>query len=135
MNKGKLLAGVALVFIVGALVGSVGTRLYFQRHHSFFPGERGGRTAFIMKRLSKDLGLTGEQKAGVQKIVEQTQEKLREYFLQRRPEMERIIDDGFSQIKQGLNDEQKKKLDELKERFERRRHAREGAFSKPTRTE
>ena len=38
MNKGKLIAGVALVFIVGMLVGSVGTRLYFRHHHPFFPG-------------------------------------------------------------------------------------------------
>ncbi|HVN24000.1 MAG TPA: hypothetical protein VMT71_08505 [Syntrophorhabdales bacterium] len=133
MNKGKLIVGVALVFIVGVLVGSVGTRLYFQRHHSFFPGEHGSRTAFIMKRLSKDLSLTEEQKVAVQKIVEQTEEKLREYFLQRRPEIDSIMDDGFSQIRQELNDEQKKKLDELRERFERRRHAREGAFLKPPR--
>jgi hypothetical protein len=131
MNKGKLIAGVALVFIVGMLVGSVGTRLYYRHHYHPFEHDRGNRTAFIMKRLSNDLNLTDAQKVAIQKIVEQTQEKMREHFLQRRSEIEGIIDDSFVQMKKELNDNQKKKLDELKERFEKHRLAREGAFPKP----
>jgi hypothetical protein len=124
MNTWKLTAGVALVFIVGALVGSVGTRFYLNHRYHPFMQERGNRTAFIMKRLSKDLSLTQNQKIAIEKIVAQTEEKLREHFLQRRPEIENIIDDGFSQMKKELNDDQKKKLDELREKFEKRHTGR-----------
>ncbi|HME44605.1 MAG TPA: hypothetical protein VKF36_16065 [Syntrophorhabdales bacterium] len=125
MNTGKLIAGVALVFIVGILVGSVGMSLYIKHHYRHFMPERGNRTAFIMKRLSKDLSLTQTQEAAIKKIVEKTEEKVREHFLQRRSEMTAIIDDGFSQMRKELDDAQKKKLDELREKFERRRQARE----------
>ena len=132
MNTGKLIAGVALVFIAGILVGSVGTSLYVKHHYRHFMPERGNRTAFIMKRLSKDLSLTQTQEAAIKKIVEQTEEKVREHFLQRRSEIAAIIDDGFSQMGIELDDAQKKKLDELKEKFDTRRQAREEKdFHKP----
>lgn len=132
MSSWKLIAGVALVFIVGLLVGSVGTRFYLKHQYRHFMPERGNRTAFIMKKLSKDLGLTQAQEVAIQKIVEQTEEKLREHFLQRRSEIASIIDDGFSQMKKELDDDQKKKLEELREKFERRRQAREERdFHKP----
>ncbi len=84
-----------------------------------------------MKRLSKELDLSQSQKIAVEKIVAQTEEKLREHFLQMRPEIEGIVDDGFTQIRKELDDNQKKQLDALKEKFEKRRQAREGAFPKP----
>ena len=124
MNTGKLIAGVALVFIVGALVGSLGTRFYLKHQYRPFMPERGNRTAFIMKRLSKELGLSQNQEVTVEKIVAQTGEKLREHFLQTQPEIKSIIDDSLSQIKKELDDGQKKKLDALREKFENHRQAR-----------
>ena len=133
MNTGKLIAGVALVFIVGVLAGSVGTRFYLRHQHRAFMSERGNRTAFIMKRLSKNLNLTQTQRIAIEKIVDQTGERLHEHFLQRRPEIESIIDDGFSQMRKELDDSQSQKLDELREKFEKRRQARsERANPKPT---
>ena len=124
MNIWKLVSGVALVFIVGALVGSLGTRFYLKHHYRPFMTEPGDRTAFMMKRLSKELGLSQDQKIAVEKIVVQTGEKLREHFLQTQPETKSIIDDSFSQIKKELDDVQKKKLDALREKFEKHRQAR-----------
>ena len=124
MNTWKLVSGVALVFIVGALVGSLGTRFYLKHHYRPFMTEPRDRTAFIMKRLSKELGLSQDQKIAVEKIVAQTGEKLREHFLQTQPEIKSIIDDSFSQIKKELDDVQKKKLDALREKFEKHRQAR-----------
>jgi hypothetical protein len=132
MNTWKLIAGVALVFVVGALVGSLCTRFYLKDHYRAFMPEPGDRTAFIMKRLSKELGLSQNQKTAVEKIVAQTEEKLREPFLQMRPEIEAIMDDGFSRIAKELDDNQKKQLEQLREKFEKRRQARrEGDFPKP----
>jgi hypothetical protein len=124
MNTWKLVSGVALVFIVGALVGSLGTRFYLKHQYRPFMLEPRDRTAFIMKRLSKELSLTENQKITVEKIVAQTGEKLREHFLQAQPEIKSIIDDSFSQIKKELDGDQQKRLDALREKFEKRRQAR-----------
>ena len=124
MNTWKLVSGVALVFIVGALVGSIGTRFYLKNHYRPLMLDPANRTAFVMKRLSKELGLSQDQKITVGKIVAQTGEKLHQHFLRMRPEMEAIIEDGFSQIRKELDDDQKKKLDALREKFEKRRKAR-----------
>jgi hypothetical protein len=121
MNNWKLITGIALVFILGALVGSIGTRLYFERQYSWRADRRPTKT-FLMERLSKELGLTQEQKGKIEQIVGQIEEKRREYSLQRQVEIEKLID----QIKKELNDDQRKKLDTLRAKFERRRKMREG---------
>jgi hypothetical protein len=121
MNKWKLITGIALVFILGALVGSIGTRLYFERQYPRLADRRPTKT-FLMERLSKELGLTQEQEGKIEQIVGQIEEKRREYSLQRQVEIEKLID----QIKKELNDDQRKKLDTLRAKFERRRKMREG---------
>ncbi len=121
MSKWKLISGVALVLIVGILLGSVVTRLYLkQQYVPFDPRER---TSFVMKKLSKELNLTPEQKNRVEKIVEQTAEQIHQHFVQIRPEVQRIIDESFSEIRNQLNDDQKAKLDVLKEKFTKHRQA------------
>lgn len=50
-----------------------------------------------------------------------SQEKLREHFLRRRPEVESIIDEGFARIRKELNDDHKKQLDAIRENFEKHR--------------
>ncbi|MDH3898731.1 MAG: hypothetical protein OEV18_15235, partial [Deltaproteobacteria bacterium] len=82
------------------------------------------RQAFIMRKLSKELELTPDQKIKVEKIVEQMGEKRREFFLKNRPEIKKIMDEGFAQIRKELNSDQQKKLDVLREEFEKRRKAR-----------
>ena len=85
------------------------------------------RQAFIMGKLSKELELTPDQKIKVEKIVEQTGAKRREFFLKNRPEKKKIMDEGFLQIKKELNNDQQKKLDVLKAEFEKRRKARDAS--------
>lgn len=120
MNNWKLITGIALVFILGALVGSIGTRLYFERQYPQLADHR-SRKAFLMERLSKELNLTEDQKVTIGKFVEQMEEKRREYFLQKRAETETLID----QMKKELTPDQQKKLDVLREEFEKRQKARE----------
>ena len=78
-----------------------------------------------MKRLSQELNLTSDQKTKIDPIVEQMIEKRREYYLKNRPEIKRIMDQGFAQIREELNEDQKKKLDGLREKFHRRRGERD----------
>ncbi|MCK5657017.1 MAG: hypothetical protein V3W07_11375 [Syntrophobacteria bacterium] len=120
----KLISGLLLVFVLGVLVGSVGTGFYLKHRLAPIIKEPRAKKAFIMKRLSKKLNLTPNQKTKIEPIVEQMIEKRREYYRKIRPEIKRIMDQGFTQIKEELNEDQKKKLDELREKFQKHRRER-----------
>ena len=121
----KLISGLLLVFVLGILVGSAGTGFYIKHKFAAIRKEPGAKKAFIMRRLSKKLNLTPNQKTKIEPIVEQMIEKRRAHYDKVRPEMEKIMDQGFAQIKAELNEQQKKKLDELREKFRKRRYKKE----------
>jgi hypothetical protein len=121
----KLISGLLLVFVLGILAGSVGTGFYLKHRLTPLIKEPRARKAFIMKRLSKKLNLTPDQQAKIQPIVEQMIEKRREFYRKTRPEIKTIMDQGFAQIKEELNEDQKKKLDELREKFQKHRREKE----------
>jgi hypothetical protein len=122
MKTWRLVTGVALVLIVGILIGSTGTRLYLG-HRYHVPMDRKARAAFLMKDLSKELGLTQEQKAAIGQILDEMAERLHQRYLQARPEVEGIVDESFSRIRTELNDDQKQKFDVLKEKYKKRRRS------------
>lgn len=124
MKRWKLISGLLLVFVLGVLAGSFGTRIYLKDRFEHLRKDPKARQAFIMRKLSKELELTPDQKIKVEKIVEQMGEKRREFFLKNRPEIKKIMDEGFAQIRKELNSDQQKKLDVLREEFEKHRKAR-----------
>jgi hypothetical protein len=121
MKLWRLITGVALVLVLGILIGGAGSQLYL-RHKYHFSLDRKERTARLLKTFSKELDLSQDQKVAVEKILQQMAERLHTHLLQRRPEAERIIDESFSEIRQQLSDEQKKQFDSLRERHRRHRH-------------
>ena len=127
MKRWKLVSGLLLVFVLGILAGAFGTRIYLKDRFAHLRKDPKARQAFIMGKLSKELELTPDQKIKVEKIVEQTGAKRREFFLKNRPEIKRIMDEGFLQIKKELNNDQQKKLDVMREEFKKRRKARDAS--------
>ena len=127
MKRWKLVSGLLLVFVLGILAGAFGTRIYLKDRFAHLRKDPKARQAFIMRKLSKELELTQDQKIKVEKIVEQVGAKRREFFLKKRPEIKKIMDEGFLQIKKELNNDQQKKLDVLREEFEKRRKARDAS--------
>ena len=127
MKRWKLISGLLLVFVLGILAGAFGTRIYLKDRFAHFRKDPKAKQAFIMRKLSKELELTQDQKIKVEKIVEQVGAKRREFFLKNRPEIKKIMDEGFLQIKKELNNDQQKKLDVLREKFEKRRKARDAS--------
>ena len=121
----KLISGLLLVFALGILTGSLGTGLYLKHRLAPLIKEPRTRKTFIMKRLSKELHLTSDQKTKIEPIVDQMIEKRREYYLKNRPEIKKIMAQGFAQIREELNEEQRKKLDALREKFDKRRGERD----------
>jgi hypothetical protein len=121
MNKLKLASGVILLFLVGALAGSLTTGIYFKQRITRF--ETGGppmpvRVRMLLDRFSEELDLTDTQREELEKVVRETQEKIfalgREIF----PEIEKINEQGLTLIKENLNDDQKKKLDIIYQKME-----------------
>lgn len=119
MKKWKIVLILAAMFISGTIVGSVGTRLYVkQKLGGIMHRNPQEVTAMAMKKLTSELSLTQEQRPGVEKIVEDTQAKLRQLRDQYHPQMEKILADGFENAKPLLTPEQQKKLDSLHNRME-----------------
>lgn len=130
MKHWKLWIGISLVFILGGVVGSLGTGYVLKEHEHRFFRNPAGRTGFIVERLTRRLALSDEQKAEVEKIVRKTQEKTRARFVSHREEMRSIRNEVISEIRKGLTPEQQEKMDQLHHEFERKRRMREnGKYS------
>ena len=119
MKSRKLFAGIALLFILGVLVGSLGTKFYLEHQYPRL-GDPKARKAFFMEKLSKELDLTREQKIKIGEVVEQIEAKRREYSLQRQADIDKLID----QMKRDLNDNQQRKFDAMREKFKKRQRTR-----------
>ena len=120
MKKWRLIVGVILVFILGLLVGSLGTRFYHRDWSGRFFQELSARKAVILKKLTKDLGLTEAQQKEFKGIVEEADKKLEAFGQERRSAIKAILDESFSRMKEKLDPEQQRKLEELKARHEAR---------------
>ncbi len=124
MKKWKLVAGVASVFILGLLVGSMGAGLYMKHHFPRPKGDPSEMRAFLLKRFSHELDLSEEQRKEFELIIDQVGERLEEHFRKTHSEVADIIEPGFSQMREVLSPDQQKKFDELVERLERHRKKR-----------
>jgi hypothetical protein len=118
MKKWKLIAGIALVFVLGLLAGSLGTRFYQRDWSERAVRDPSARKAVILKRLTKDLGLTEAQQKEFKGIIDDTDKKLQALGLERRSAVKAIFDESFFRMKEKLNPEQQKKLEDLRARHE-----------------
>jgi len=124
MKTWKLVTGVALVFVLGAVAGSLGTGLYHKHVFSRHKADPSARKAFILERFSRDLDLTEDQKKEFKSIIDRLEDRRVALFRQSHLEFVKMMDQGFVQMKKVLNPDQKKRLDELIDKFERHRKER-----------
>ena len=120
MIRLKLWLGLILVFILGALAGSVGTSFYYEdRTERLTRYSYSARSHLLLKRLSKELDLTEAQKKEIGIIVDQYYTELSRIKQSVRPDIKKLRDESFVAIKERLTEEQKKEFDELCKRLER----------------
>ncbi|MFH0726336.1 MAG: hypothetical protein V2B19_08320 [Pseudomonadota bacterium] len=125
MNHFKLWVGISLVFILGGVIGSLGTGYVLkEREHRFFHSPA-GRTGFIVERLTRKLELSDAQKADIATIVQKIQEKSHTRFMSHREEMRSILEEGIAEIRKKLTPPQQEKMDRLHREFEKKRMMRE----------
>ena len=121
MNRLKLWTGIILIFILGALAGSLATGSLVKNRIVKFR-ERGpeARKTFLIEKLNRELNLTETQQVKIKQIMDQTHEKLSQLREKHRPEFHKIREQSFELMKKELNEEQKQKLDEIRKKFKKR---------------
>ena len=131
MARFKTIAGVLLLFILGALVGSLGTGWVLKAHHPLFRKDPGQRVEFILDRLTDRLDLTEAQIPQVEAILRRIDKKVRQHFEQQFVEMRRLVDQAMAEIKPLLTPAQQQELDRLRQEFESRRQDRHRGHGPP----
>ena len=114
MSRVRLWSGLIVLLCAGALMGAVGTSLYYQ-YEDEHRWDRGpaGRQERIMKRLTQELRLTAQQQAEIEPIVGRAHLAVLELRFGHQAEVEQILTTGMAEIKPRLSQEQQAGLDRL----------------------
>lgn len=115
----RLISGVVLLLLAGILFGSVGTWILLRPFHPPGPWDHRDRTARAVESLAKELTLSEAQKEEVEKIFEGMSERIHERIRKERPELDKIMDESFAEIRKQLTDTQKKRFDTIRKRLGR----------------
>ena len=121
MSRVRLWTGLTLLFCAGALMGAVGTSLYYQ-YEDEHRWDRGpaGRQERIMKRLTQELALSSAQQAELEPIVARAHLEMLRLRVEHQPDVDRILAVGMEELKAKLSSEQQSKLDGLHAQLQRR---------------
>jgi 5-bromo-4-chloroindolyl phosphate hydrolysis protein len=123
MKKLKLWLGILCVFILGAIAGASGFGLYRQYMvKKFLRGNSDSIARRIMERYDRELDLTREQYASIEKIVEESRRKWEELRRKYQPEKDLILDRRRDRIVEYLDPEQQGKFEEMHERDKEKGH-------------
>ena len=121
MKRWKLVTGVIIVFVLGILMGSLGTGLLY-KYRVIRPvkPEPSEKRALILKKYSKALVLSPEQITGFKKIIDEMDVQRREFFKKNRPEMKKFREQGVIKMKTLLTPDQQDELNKLHQTFRKR---------------
>lgn len=118
----KIIAGVLLVFLLGAGIGSLGTFLYVRQKVREFvaEGPPPKRLERLMRHLLQDLGLSAEQRKAVEDIAKDMQVRMAELRTEYRPQVREIVESHLDKIEAILTPEQRSEMAEIRQRIEER---------------
>ncbi len=121
MKGWKLWGSLVALFLSGVYVGGVGAWLYIDRQmEQRWEGGPQAKKQWIMKRLTRELGLTSEQQAAIEPIVTRTQIELLTLRAQQRSQVEAILAASRAAMADVLTSAQQEKLQALHEKLQRR---------------
>jgi hypothetical protein len=124
MKNVKAIAGILLVFLLGAASGAIVTHMVGRaRLEAFISGGPQSREDVIVSRLSGKLDLDNVQKEQVRAIVHETHTDIRQVRHQCQPQVEAMLEQGQKRISAILRPDQREKFDKyIAERKARRHH-------------
>jgi hypothetical protein len=131
MKRWRLIIGVIVVFILGVLVGSLGTQVYQRERSERFWKNPAERRALFLRRLTRELRLNEQQQKEFKVIIGEMDKKLEALHAERHADVKKIFDEGFSQMKEKLNPDQQKKLEELRAKHKPRLKDRKRKLPRP----
>jgi Spy/CpxP family protein refolding chaperone len=113
---------VVVVFLLGALVGGIGTRLWSAHAQEvlYKPGVLRPR-AQVISEFTQELQLTREQQQQLGTIVDDTRARWRALYAPLDVQHEQIRQDGRNRIRAILTPEQKPKFEEFMRRIDAQR--------------
>jgi Spy/CpxP family protein refolding chaperone len=119
--KWKLIAGFLLVFVAGGIAGAAlgglyARHLFFEFHHPRMIGVR------MKEQFRSELHLTPEQVAKINPIIDKTAAELQKVRRDTGRRVGEIWMEAHQQIAANLTDEQRQKLQQMKERHHRWQH-------------
>ncbi len=125
MAKWKIWVALLVLFVSGVLIGSVGTRMYVRHKLSgIFSRERPAVRNLFVRRLTRELDLTREQRKEIEEIANHAAEEFHKVHAQHRSEVEIIFDQSASEMKEHLSPAQQEQFDELRKRMKARHERR-----------
>ena len=121
MKKWKMIAGVLLVFVLGVLVGSLGTGFYHKSRYSHLKKDSAARKNFILKRFTEELDLSENQQLSFKTVIDALDLQRKAQSLKHRAEIKKIMDANYREMKKVLNSEQQHKFDALIKKIRKRK--------------
>ncbi|HEY6229510.1 MAG TPA: hypothetical protein VI282_20485 [Verrucomicrobiae bacterium] len=120
MKNWKTMSSVVLVFVLGMLVGIVGThRFYQKRLREFTAGPIPLRQA-MLRGLAWRLHLTAEQRVETDNAIRDAQRQFQEIRKEVQPQVEEILQRAEERIRAQLDVKQREKFDRLIEEHRNR---------------
>ena len=116
--KWKLIAGFVLVFVAGGIAGAAlgglyARHLFFEFHHPRMIGVR------MKEQFRSQLRLTPEQMSKISPIIDKTAAELEQLRHDTGRRVREIWMEAHRQLAANLTDEQRQKLEQMKERHHR----------------
>ncbi len=119
MNRVAAFASVAALFLVGVLIGGLGSYLFFE-NQPHRPGPGGFRGDHFLELLERELALTTDQMRRIEEILGQSHaegDALRREVL---PRLRNAMAQTRDRIREVLTPEQQAKFEELQHQHSRR---------------
>jgi hypothetical protein len=126
MRRLKPIAGILIVFLLGALGGVLSARFYatFESRKPHHRPRLEEQVEFIMKRLTDDLDLSATQQKEIRQIVTSSEEKVRSIKDEYAPKVRAIHDASIKEIKTKLTPGQRAEMERMRAEWKRKREDR-----------
>jgi hypothetical protein len=114
MKKWKAIASIMIVFVLGALAGTLVTnKVCQQRADNLIKGEPRSTREFIVRRLNLELHLDAAQQEQLRAIVQETHAEMKHLRMQFRPQTEEILARSQEKVRAILRPDQIEKYEKI----------------------
>lgn len=121
-SKWKAVLLLLVVFACGAGGGVLGAKYYLGRQFRHtIQGDRRSFEDHIVDRLSRELGLTQQQRQDIRPIIAATTARMHELKKELQPRLDALVDESVVDIKKHLDPSQDAKIDRIVERMREHR--------------